>query len=104
MTGLIPFVMVAFGLGLFHAPNMDHVVAVSGLSGSRSKPKRIWVLCSHWAIDHSLTLLTVGTGVLILGLAVPHHLSQLAEKIVGFLLVGIGFWALWNLWKKNCQG
>ena len=97
MAGFIPFMTAAFGLGLFHALDTDHVVAVSGMAEARFRPKNLWVLCCHWALGHGLIVLTVGTGVLLLGIAVPHGLSQFAEKLVGFILVGIGLWAIWDL-------
>ena len=103
MAGFIPFMTAAFGLGLFHALDTDHVVAVSGLAGARFKPKKIWVLCCHWALGHGLILLMVGTGVLLLGIAVPYQLSQFAEKLVGFILVGIGLWAIWDILKSRSQ-
>lgn len=97
MSGIEPFFTAALGLGIFHALDADHVVAVSNLAGTPSKPKKLWLLCSHWALGHGLTLLLVGTAVLLLGLAVPHQLSQFAEKLVGYILVILGVLALWDI-------
>ena len=97
MSGILPFLATALGLGIFHALDADHVAAVSNLTGTPSKPKKLWLLCSHWALGHGLTLLLVGTAVLLLGLAVPHQLSQFAEKLVGYILVILGILALWDI-------
>ena len=96
-SGTLTFSSLIFGVGMLHAFDADHLLAVSSLTEKLSKPRKVLAICSYWALGHGLTLLTVGAGILLLGMAVPDRLSRFAEYLVGFMLVGIGLQALWRL-------
>lgn len=90
---------LAFGLGLMHALDADHIMAVSGLASARRRGALAF--CARWAVGHGLTLLGIGAVVLLLGMAIPERLSALAESAVGAVLVAIGIWVLWDLWRRR---
>ncbi|MHB8474432.1 MAG: urease accessory protein UreH domain-containing protein [Gammaproteobacteria bacterium] len=92
---------LAFGLGLMHALDADHIMAVSGLASARPGRRRALAFCARWAIGHGLTLLSIGAAVLLLGLAIPVRLSAYAESLVGVVLMLIGTWVLWDLWRRR---
>jgi high-affinity nickel-transport protein len=83
-------VTLGFLLGLRHAFDPDHVIAVSTLvTRHRSPWSATWVGVS-WGAGHALTILLVG-GVLIgLHIAVPERFGLAAELGVGVLLVSLG--------------
>ena len=97
MSGILPFLTAALGLGVFHALDADHIAATSNLAGTPLKPKKLWLLCLHWALSHGLTLLLVGTAFLLLWLAVYPKLSQFTVKLVGNVFLIPGFLALWDI-------
>lgn len=88
---------LAFGLGLLHALDADHIMAVSGLAARRPSLRNSLRFCSRWAIGHGLTLLLIGGAVLLLGMAIPEQFSALAEGFIGIVLIAIGLWILWDL-------
>lgn len=100
-AGLLMILGLAFGLGLLHALDADHIVAVSGLAGTRPNRRTSLRFCMHWAIGHGLTLLSIGAVVLVLGMAVPVELSHVAESLIGVILILIGLWILWDL--RRCR-
>jgi len=96
-----PMLGVSFGLGLLHALDADHIMAVTGLSSTRPGVRTSLRFCARWAIGHGLTLLAIGSAVLLLGMAIPATLSRYAEHFVGFVLVAIGAWVLWDVFRNN---
>lgn len=92
---------LAFGLGLLHALDADHIAAVSAMAmGRRSKLAAV-SYSALWAIGHSLTLLLVGGAVLLLGQAIPAELSHWAELLVGAVLILIGIGVLRDLRRRG---
>ena len=97
LNGTITFPSLIIGLGILHAFDADHLLAVSSLTETVSRPRKVLAICSYWALGHGLTLLVVGAGSLLLGMAAPDRLSRFAEELVGLMLVCVGLQALWRL-------
>ena len=90
-----------FLLGLRHAFEADHLVAVSTLvTPKRSlwKSVRFGVI---WGLGHSATLLAVGGVVLILQVSIPPLLELSLEGLVGVMLVGLGFMTLLDCRRRR---
>lgn len=94
---------LALGLGLVHALDADHVMAISNLIGNQSSVKTSLKFCARWAIGHGAALLAVGFVVFILGKAIPIDLSSVAEAGVGVVLILLGAWVLWGLYRKKAH-
>ena len=92
---------LAFGLGMLHALDADHVMAVSGLSSQSSNHKNGVMFCMRWALGHGLALLLIGSVVLFFGMAIPESLSQYAENLIGLVLIGIGLYVLLDLYRQR---
>lgn len=93
--------LLAFSLGLIHALDADHIMAVSGLSAKKPTFKACLRFCSHWASGHGLALLVISSCVYLFGLAIPEQLSSVAESLVGLVLIIIGLWTLWQIYSKD---
>ncbi len=93
--------LLAFSLGLLHALDADHIMAVSGLSAKKTSFKSCLRFCSHWASGHGLALAIIASCVYIFGLAIPEELSAMAESLVGLVLISIGVWILWQIYSKK---
>ncbi len=102
-SSLLAILGLAFGLGLTHALDADHIMAVSSLSGKRASLRDTLKFCGNWAIGHGMTLLIVGIAVLMMGMAIPAEMSQLAEYAVGWMLVGLGLYVFWNLHHSDAH-
>lgn len=94
---------LAFSLGVIHALDADHVMAVSNFIGKRSTLRRNLIFCSRWAIGHGTALFVIGFAVFIMGQTVPAGLSHIAEQAVGIVLILLGLWVLWDLRRKNAH-
>lgn len=87
---LLPILALGFFLGMRHATDADHVVAVSTIvSRERSlrAAARVGVL---WGIGHTLTILVVGGAIILFGVVIPPRLGLGMEFSVAIMLV---FWA-----------
>lgn len=81
-------------LGLKHATEADHVVAVSTMISEHRKLSKVLVVGSLWGAGHTLTLVSVGIVVLVLGVAIPERVSQALEFIVALMIIGLSGTAL----------
>src|SRR5918911_5596464 len=87
--GAIVVVLVAFLLGLRHASDPDHLVAVSTLvAGMRERATRAAaVLGAAWGAGHATTLLLFGVPVIALHAYVPGGVERAAETLIGAIIV-----------------
>jgi len=95
---------LAFALGLRHASDPDHVVAVTSLvaakdgdSGSAAK------LGAWWGIGHAAILLALGLPLIAFRSELPGWLEQGAEKAVGLVLVLLAARVIVN-WARKGDG
>lgn len=99
---------LGFGLGLLHALDADHIMAVSTLAygkaveAQRSRGQTLR-FCIQWAIGHGGILLLLGCVVLFTGIAIPEQVSLFAEKAVGIILISLGGWIFWQFYKNRLQ-
>jgi nitrile hydratase accessory protein len=83
-------------LGMRHALEPDHLAAVSTLmTGERSSAKAAW-LGAWWGLGHTLTLLTAGALLMVLGAEMPATAAHVFEGGVVLLLVGFGVRAIYQ--------
>lgn len=91
---------LGFLLGLKHATDADHVVAVSTISAQERSPWRgIWVGAS-WGLGHTTPLLVLGVVILLLKEAVLDRYEAIAPVLefgVGVMLVFLGMQVFYNI-------
>src|SRR6266851_441239 len=89
MSGLA-ILAIGFVLGMRHATDPDHVIAVSTIvSRERSIVKAGWIGIL-WGVGHTLTILVVGTGIILFDLAIPTRVGLTMEFSVGLMLILLG--------------
>lgn len=99
---LTAILSLAFGFGLLHALDADHVLAVSGISGMRSEhlhSSLSFSLC--WALGHGSSVMILGAMVLFAGMAIPVQFSQIVENLIAVLLLGIGLLLLFDCIRRR---
>ncbi|TNF36173.1 MAG: urease accessory protein [Gammaproteobacteria bacterium] len=94
---------LAFGLGMLHALDADHVMAVTGLSCQKPDRKTSVLFCARWALGHGAALMLIGMFVIMLGRAIPTELSHIAENLVGLVLVLIGVLVLRDVYRQHAH-
>lgn len=87
---IITLLGLGFVLGLKHALDADHIVAVSTIVSQTGSLKKSSLFGAIWGIGHTTTLLIVGLIILGLKLAIPAWLALSFEFLVGIMLVVLG--------------
>lgn len=88
-------------LGMQHATEADHLAAVASLASRERSLKRGIYQGAAWGLGHTLTLLAATTVVGLLGLAISPALSGHLERIVGVMLIALGFDVLRRLYRDR---
>jgi hypothetical protein len=81
---------LGFVLGLRHALDTDHLVAVSTVLAERPSWRASSLVGLSWGVGHTVVLLLVGAIVLTLRVPIPGPVAVAAEVAVGFMLVVLG--------------
>jgi cytochrome c biogenesis protein CcdA len=95
-------VVVAIVLGLRHATDPDHVVAVTTLlaDGRERAARSAARLGMAWGLGHALTLFVFGLPVLLFAQALPERVQRGAETAVAALIVYLAV-RLLGRWRRG---
>jgi hypothetical protein len=87
---LLSVLALGLFLGMRHATDADHVVAMTTLVTRQRNTRAAMLLGALWGAGHGLTLLVVGGVIILLGVAVPPRLGLALELGVGLMLIALG--------------
>lgn len=97
---LISILVLGFVLGMRHATDADHVVAVSTIvSRERRIGSAAWI-GALWGAGHTITIFAVGVGIIVFTLVIPPRVGLSMEFSVGLMLVLLGWMNLRGLGKN----
>jgi high-affinity nickel-transport protein len=91
-------------LGMRHALEPDHLAAVSTLvTGERSSRKAAFLgIC--WGLGHTISLIAVGTVLVLFRARMPARVSDAFEFSVALMLVGLGLRAIYLASRQGPAG
>jgi hypothetical protein len=89
-TSTVLVLSLGFVLGLKHATDPDHIVAVTTFLGEEPRLRRAWRVGLFWGLGHAAALSIVGLLVLGLKMPISRPLEQLLELVVAGMLVVLG--------------
>ena len=98
---MMSVLLLGFMIGLHHALEADHVAAVSSLVCGKSGVGRIVRHGALWGVGHTVTLLLVGGGAVLLKTAIDETFAVRIEALVGVMLIGLGGHVLYRLWRDR---
>ena len=94
MTPLLSVLLLGFFLGMRHATDADHVIAVTTIvSRQRSVRGAAWT-GALWGLGHTLTILAVGGAIVLFGLVIPPRVGLGMEFSVALMLILLGILTL----------
>lgn len=92
---------IAFVLGLRHASDPDHLVAVTSLLASEDGDVRAAArIGAWWGVGHSLTLVVIGIPLIAFKSALPAWLERGAEVGVGMIILVLAARVVWK-WMRG---
>ncbi len=88
---LLSILFLGFFLGMRHATDSDHVVAVTTIVSRQRQIGSAAMTGIFWGLGHSLTLLMVGGAIILFGVVIPERLGMGLELCVAVMLVSLGW-------------
>lgn len=83
--------VLGFLLGLRHATDADHVVAVTAIVAREKSFARAARIGTLWGIGHSLTVVVIGGAIVAFRIAIPPRVGLGLEFAVAMVLILLGF-------------
>jgi len=83
--------LFGFLLGIKHATDADHVVAVTAIVARERSFARAARIGALWGLGHSLTVIVIGGALVAFRIAVPPRLGLALEFGVALMLIGLGY-------------
>jgi high-affinity nickel permease len=81
---------VGFFLGMRHATDPDHVIAVTTIVSNQRNSMRAAMIGAFWGVGHTVTILLVGAGIILFNLVIPVRVGLSMELSVAVMLVILG--------------
>jgi ABC-type nickel/cobalt efflux system permease component RcnA len=91
MVSLLSIIALGFVLGMRHATDPDHVVAVATIVSRQRNLGRAALIGAFWGLGHTLTIFVVGAGIILFNLVIPARVGLSMELSVGIMLIILGF-------------
>ncbi|GAX89666.1 sulfite exporter TauE/SafE family protein [Effusibacillus lacus] len=98
---LLSVLLFGFVLGIKHAIEPDHVIAVSTIASHSKSLLRSTFAGIFWGIGHSVTLLLIGLGLILFKIELPDSIAMSFEFLVGIMLVGLGVSSILAIRKQK---
>jgi high-affinity nickel permease len=90
MIALLSIVALGFFLGMRHATDPDHVIAVTTIVSRQQSIGHAALIGILWGIGHTITILIVGSAIILFGIVIPPRLGLSMELSVGLMLILLG--------------
>jgi ABC-type nickel/cobalt efflux system permease component RcnA len=90
MITLLSIIALGFFLGMRHATDPDHVIAVTTIVSRQRSIRHAALIGILWGLGHTITIFLVGSAIILFGVAIPPKLGLTMELSVGLMLVLLG--------------
>lgn len=90
MISFLSIIAVGFFLGMRHATDPDHVIAVTTIVSRQRNLLRAALTGIFWGIGHTLTIFVVGTVIILFDVVIPPRVGLSMELSVGLMLIVLG--------------
>src|SRR5216684_7531717 len=94
MFTFVSIIAIGSFLGMRHATDPDHVIAVTTIVSHQRSTKRAALIGALWGLGHTVTIFAVGTAIILFNLVIPVRLGLSMELSVGLMLIVLGLWNL----------
>jgi high-affinity nickel-transport protein len=92
---LVALLALGFFIGMRHATDADHVMAVTTIVSSRRTLRAALPVGVLWGVGHSATILMVGGAIVVCGVVIPPRIGLGMELSVAFMLMVLGAMNVW---------
>jgi len=100
MIAILSLTLLGFFLGMRHATDPDHVIAVSTIVTRQPTIRGALLIGTLWGIGHTLTIVAVGGAIVLFTVVIPPRLGLSMEMAVALMLIVLGMWNLTGLLEQ----
>jgi cytochrome c biogenesis protein CcdA len=100
MVALLSLTLFGFFLGMRHATDPDHVIAVSTIVSRQPTLRSALAIGGLWGVGHTLTIVAVGGAIVLFTIVIPPRLGLSMEMAVALMLIVLGVWNLTGFVEK----
>jgi high-affinity nickel-transport protein len=97
IANLASLLFLGFFLGMRHATDADHVVAIATIVSRQRTLRGSALIGGAWGVGHTFTILVVGGAIILFGVVIPARVGLAMELAVGIMLVLLGLLTLTGL-------
>src|SRR5262249_9502553 len=90
MISFPSIIALGFFLGMRHATDPDHVIAVTTILSRKQKLSRAAIVGAFWGLGHTVTIFLVGAAIILFDLVIPPRLGLSMELSAGVMLIILG--------------
>jgi hypothetical protein len=90
LTSGLAILTIGFFLGMRHATDPDHVIAVSTIVSRERSIAKAGLIGILWGCGHTLTIVAVGAAIILFGFVIPVRVGLTMEFSVGLMLILLG--------------
>jgi high-affinity nickel-transport protein len=94
MIAVLSLTLLGFFLGMRHATDPDHVIAVSTIVTRQPTIRGALLIGSLWGVGHTVTIVAVGGAIVLFTIVIPPRLGLSMEMAVALMLIVLGMWNL----------
>jgi high-affinity nickel-transport protein len=87
---LIAVILLGFFLGMRHATDPDHVIAVSTIVSRQRALRQAALIGVLWGLGHTLTIFVVGGAIILFSVVIPARVGLTMEFSVAVMLIVLG--------------
>lgn len=92
----LSIIVIGFFLGMRHATDPDHVIAVSTVVTREHNVRRSALIGAAWGAGHTMTIFAIGGAIVLFRIELPPRVGLTMELAVGLMLIVLGL--------KNLRG
>lgn len=100
MLTALTIILIGFALGMRHATDPDHVVAVTTIVSRQQNIRQAALIGMLWGMGHTLTIFAVGALIILFRVSIPPRLGLTMELMVGLMLVLLGVLSLTGILQR----
>ena len=90
MISGLAILTIGFFLGMRHATDPDHVIAVSTIVSRERSLVKAGLIGALWGLGHTITIVLVGAAIILFNIVIPPRVGLTMEFAVGLMLILLG--------------
>ena len=97
----IGLLLTAFGFGLRHGIDWDHIAAITDIASSQEDARRSLGYSTLYAVGHGAVVFVIGVVVIVFAEQLPAAIDQMMERVVGVTLILLGVYVVVALFREG---